>query len=203
MNQPRAAAAPVRLMERVAADTPGGERLKLCLQCGTCGGSCPSGPDMDQTPRALFALLMAGDDETVLRSNAPWYCVSCYHCTVRCPQAIPITDVMYALRRASLRAGLADDTDAPDFSETFIGYVEKYGRSFELGLATRYHLTHSPLQKIGHGPMALGMMFKDRLGLRPKRIEGLAQLKAILAKAKHMEEAQGALRILPGLQPRA
>ena len=189
MNQPRAAALPVRLMERVAADTPGGERLKLCLQCGTCGGSCPSGPDMDHTPRALIALMLAGDRDEVLKSNTPWYCVSCYYCTVRCPQQIPVTDVMYTLKRASVKAGLFDDSAAPDFSETFVGYVEKYGRSFELGLATRYHLTHSPLKKIGQGPMALGMMWKDRLGVRPTRIRGLAQLKAILKKAKALEGA--------------
>jgi len=46
--------------DEVAAGTPGGETLRLCLQCGTCGGSCPSGPDMDHTPRALFALMLAG-----------------------------------------------------------------------------------------------------------------------------------------------
>ena len=176
-------------MGEVIATTPGAETLITCLQCGTCGGSCPSGPDMDHTPRALFALVAAGERDAVLRSNTPWYCVSCYLCTVRCPQAIPVTDVMYTLKRLSVRAGLFDDSAAPDFSETFIGYVEKYGRSFELGLATRYHLTHSPLTKIGHGPMALGMMLKDRLAMRPARIKGIAQLRAVLAKAKILEGA--------------
>ncbi|MCJ7824769.1 MAG: hypothetical protein MUP44_07710, partial [Anaerolineales bacterium] len=40
--------------------TPGGKNLKTCLQCGTCGGSCPSAPDMDYTPRQLFAMIDAG-----------------------------------------------------------------------------------------------------------------------------------------------
>lgn len=176
-------------LSEVVAATPGGEALRCCLQCGTCGGSCPSGPDLDHTPRALFALLAAGERDTVLRSNTPWYCVSCYLCAARCPQAIPVTDVMYTLKRLSVRAGLFDDSAAPDFSETFIGLVEKYGRSFELGLATRFHLTHSPLTKIGQGPMALGMMLKDRLAVRPARIKGIAQLKAVLAKAKTLEGA--------------
>ncbi len=177
------------LQQQVIAETPGGERLRLCLQCGTCGGSCPSGPDMDHTPRALFALIAADERDEVLRSNAPWYCVSCYYCAVRCPQQIPITDLMYSLKRMSVRAGLCDDSAAPDFSETFIGYVEKYGRSFELGLATRYHLTHSPLRKIGQGPLALDMFLKDRLAMRPSRIKGLPQLTAILDKAKALEGA--------------
>jgi len=69
---------------RVIEATPGGEVLITCLQCGTCGGSCPSGPDMDYTPRALFAMIGAGMEDEVLRSNTPWYCVSCYYCMARC-----------------------------------------------------------------------------------------------------------------------
>lgn len=183
--------APRSFLGQVIAETPDGEKLRLCLQCGTCGGSCPSGPDMEHTPRTLFALIAAEEREAVLSSNTPWYCVSCYHCTVRCPQGIPITDLMYTLKRMSVREGRYDDSAAPDFSETFVGYVEKYGRSFELGLATRYHLSHSPLKKIGQGPLALGMFFKDRLRMTPSKIREIAQLKAILKKAKALE-AEGA-----------
>src|SRR4030042_73962 len=71
----------------------------LGLQCGPCGGSCPSGADMDHTPRALFAMINSGMREEVLRSNTPWYCVSCYYCTSRCPKEIPITEIMYTLKR--------------------------------------------------------------------------------------------------------
>ena len=176
-------------LREVAAATLDGERLQLCLQCGTCGGSCPSGPDMDHTPRHLFALVAAGKREAVLRSNTPWFCVSCYYCTVRCPQGIPITDVMSTLKRTSAREGVHADSAAPDFSRTFVEYVEKYGRSFELGLATRYHMTHHPLRMLGQGSLALDMVFKDRLGFRPIRIKGLAQLRAILDEARAIEGA--------------
>jgi len=176
-------------LSEVMRQTPGGEPLQTCLQCGTCGGSCPSGPDMDHTPRALFALVAAGEREAVLRSNTPWYCVSCYYCMVRCPQEIPVTDVMYTLRRMSARGRSHEDDAVPDFSRTFIDLVKRYGRSFELGLATRYHLTHSPLKKVSQGPLAIGMMLKDRLSLRPKRIRNLEGLKAILVKARAVEEA--------------
>jgi heterodisulfide reductase subunit C len=57
--------------ERVMAATPGGDLLRTCLQCGTCGGSCPSGPDMDATPRKLFAMIAANMEEDVLASNTP------------------------------------------------------------------------------------------------------------------------------------
>jgi heterodisulfide reductase subunit C/quinone-modifying oxidoreductase subunit QmoC len=97
---------------------------------------------------------------------------------------------MYSIKRKSIEAKLYDDSDAPDWSESFIGYIESYGRSFELGLATRYHLSHQPLKKIGLGTFGLGMLMRDRLALRPDRIEGIDQLRAILAKAKQLEVVQ-------------
>jgi len=170
---------------KVINQLPGGEKLKTCLQCGMCGGSCPSGPDMDYRPRKLFAMMLAGQDDQVLRSNTFWYCVSCYFCTVRCPQEIPITDIMYHLKHQAIEAGLYT-TDAVSFSETFIGWVERYGRAFELGLATQFYLTHRPLGALKMGPMALAMMSRGRLHLRPKRIKAIRQLGRILDKAKEI-----------------
>lgn len=170
---------------RIISELHGGEKLKSCLQCGMCGGSCPSGPDMDHTPRKLFAMIAAGQDEEVLRSNTFWYCVSCYLCTVRCPQEIPITDIMYHLKHQAIEAGLYT-TDAVDFSETFIGHVENYGRAFEFGLATQFYLAHHPLGGLKMGPMALGMLARGRLNLRPTRIKAVRQLRNILNKAKEI-----------------
>lgn len=178
-------------LEEVIERTPKGEALRTCLQCGTCGGSCPSGADMDHTPRALFAMILAGMKDEVLRSNTPWYCVSCYYCAVRCPQEIPVTDLMYTLKRMAIREGFYQESsaaDAPEFSGTFIDLVENYGRSFELGLATRYHLRHHPLHAIQMASnMGFRMMRRGRMNLTPTRIQGLPQLKAILAKAKELE----------------
>jgi heterodisulfide reductase subunit C len=178
---------PKTFFEEVMANTPGGEALRLCLQCGTCGGSCPSGEDMDYSPRRIFAMVEANMKDKVLRSNTPWYCVSCYYCMERCPQEIPITDIMYTLKRMAIAQGLYEDSDAPDWSQTFIGLVEQYGRSFELGLASRYHLTHRPLGKLSLGTFALDMLRRDRLALTPNPIKNVTQLKAILSKAKELE----------------
>ena len=174
-------------LDEVMSATPGDNRLNLCIQCGSCGGSCPSGAEMDHTPRRLFALIRADAREAVLRSNAPWYCVSCYYCTVRCPQDIHITDVMYTLKSMAIKAGLFHDAALPGFSETFVDYVEKYGRSFELGLATRFNLRHHPLSLAGMAPLGLGMLKRGRMDLTPHRIDGMAQLTAILDKAKALE----------------
>lgn len=178
------------LFDRVVAATPGNSHLGMCIQCGTCGGSCPSGADMEHTPRALFALINAGMEEQVLRSNTPWYCVSCYYCMVRCPQSIHITDLMYTLKRMSIQEGLyrqSTASDAPGFSQDFIFFVENFGRSFELGIAAIYNLRYHPLDMPKMMPMGLGMMRKRRMDLTPKRIKDMTGLKAILAKAKELE----------------
>ncbi len=89
-------------LDEVQPRTPGESRLLKCIQCGTCGGSCPSGADMQYTPRHIFAMIRADMRDEVLSSNTPWYCVSCYYCTVRCPQDVHITDIMYTLKRMAI-----------------------------------------------------------------------------------------------------
>ncbi len=178
---------PPAFLEQVMAQTPGEARLRMCIQCGTCGGSCPSGSDMDHTPRQIFAMVRAGMKDEVLRSNTPWYCVSCYLCTVRCPQEIHITDLMYTLKRMAIERGHYEERAAPDFSATFVDLVEEYGRSFELGLATRHLLRHRPLSAPSMAPMGWGMLSKGRMDLAPRRIRRMDQLRAILTRAKEVE----------------
>ena len=157
-----------KFLAEVIRETPNGERIKSCIQCGTCGGSCPSAQAMDHTPRMLFAMLRAGMREDVLKSNTPWICVSCYHCVVRCPQEIHITDVMYALKSMAIEAKLYQDSTAPDFSQTFIGMVEEFGRSFELGLASWHYLKHFPLRLPSMMPMGLLISWATPAAMVPR-----------------------------------
>jgi heterodisulfide reductase subunit C len=177
----------VRFLEEVSAATAGVARLEMCIQCGTCGGSCPPAADMDHTPRALFALIRAGYREEALRSNTPWICVSCYNCVTRCPQEVHITDIMYTLKGMAIKAKLFKDSTAPDFSQTFVDMVEQYGRSYELGLATRFILKHQLMRLPGTAPMGLGMLTRKRMSMRPKKIKGIDQLTAILNRAREVE----------------
>jgi len=177
-------------LAEVSADTPGVSRLEMCIQCGTCGGSCPSARDMDHSPRQVFAMIHADMKDEVLASNTPWYCVSCYFCTTRCPQEIHITDIMYTLKRMAIKANLYEDDTAANLSKTFVNQVENNGRSFELGLATRHYLRHQPLRLVGSASFGLGMLSKGRLDLTAQKIDGLGQLKAILNKAKELDKVE-------------
>lgn len=177
----------LRFLEEVSDATAGVARLEMCIQCGTCGGSCPVSADMDHTPRMLFAMIRAGFREEALRSNTPWICVSCYHCVVRCPQDVHIPDVMYTLKSMAIKAKLYRDSTAPEFSQTFVDMVENYGRSFEFGLATRHYLKHFPLRLPNMAPMGLGMLSKKRMQISPRRIQGMDQLTKVLSRAKELE----------------
>jgi heterodisulfide reductase subunit C2 len=174
------------LLEEVIAAAPGGQRIVHCLQCGSCGGSCPNGPDMQYTPRALFAMIHAGRRDEVLAANTMWCCVSCYLCTVRCPQKIPITDIMYALKRMAIREGKAKDTDAPALAKTFTDLVEKHGRSFEFGLASRFYLFNKPFAMLKMGPMGLSLFTRGRMSLVPTNIRRVDQLQAIIKRARQI-----------------
>jgi heterodisulfide reductase subunit C len=176
-------------LDDVMDSTQGDTRLEMCIQCGTCGGSCPSGADMDHSPRQIFAMIRADMRKQVFQSNTPWYCVSCYFCMVRCPQEIHITDIMYSLKGMAIKAGYYDEKGGSDFSNTFVDYVENYGRSFEFGLATRHNLRHQPLKLASMAALGLGMLTKGRMDLTPHKIDGLDQLQAILSKAKQLEGA--------------
>jgi heterodisulfide reductase subunit C/quinone-modifying oxidoreductase subunit QmoC len=107
---------------------------------------------------------------------------------VRCPQEIHITDIMYTLKSLAIEADLYEERVAPDLAGSFVGYVESYGRSFEFGLATRHYLRHQPLQLLGKAQMGWGMLSKDRLELTPTKIDNIDQLRAILQRAKEIEQ---------------
>ena len=171
-------------LEEVIEATPGGEQLVHCMQCGSCGGSCPSGAEMEYTPRTLIAMINANDRSAVLAANTMWACVSCYSCTSRCPQNIPITDIIYTLKRFAIAERRYHDTDAPALARTFTDFVDKYGRSFEFGLATGYHLLKRPVSMMKMGPMGLQMFTRGRMALLPTKIRQVEQLQAIINKAK-------------------
>ena len=106
---------------------PGGERIAECIQCGMCSGSCPVGYAMDINPRKMIAKLRAGRVDDLYRSNSIWLCVSCYNCTYRCPNNIPITDRLIASLREELLAG---GVGVPPELQAAFEKTARYGNPF-------------------------------------------------------------------------
>ena len=90
------------------------------------------------------------------------------------------------MKRLSISEGLATDTDAPALAKTFTDLVDKYGRSFEFGLASRYYLFNKPTSMLKLGPMGLSMFTRGRLSLIPTKIRQVGQLQSIIKKAKEI-----------------
>lgn len=175
-------------LEEVCA-IPGGEKVRLCIQCGACAGSCPTANIMDHTPRQIFAMVRAGLKEEVLSSNAIWFCVSCYKCTVRCPQGIRQTDIMYALKRLSIKYKYyPKNIHEPLLSKTFIKVVNKYGRNFEPEFLLKFFLRTNPLNLIKYFPFGLKLLASKRFSLFPGRIKKKKEFKIVIDKALELGE---------------
>lgn len=156
--------------------TPKGMKLLHCIQCGTCSGSCPLAGCMDHAPRELFGLIRDGDMEAVLTSNTPWYCVSCYQCMARCPQQIPVTDIMYVLKQMAAERGLSPaGHKLPDLYRAFSREIEAHGRVSEARVMARYGTRH-PLDMLAKAGLGLKLLARGRLELAPRSIDNCASL---------------------------
>jgi len=167
---------------------PGGEAIRLCKQCGTCAGSCPNANFMDYSPRKVIAMVRANMKEEVLRSNSMWWCLSCYLCTIRCPQEIHITDLMYILKQLAIREGYVQKRGrSSNLAKGIVENVRKYGRVWELEMMVRYYLRTNPLGLIGMAPFGLKLFLKGRMPLKPHRIKNRKQMRKIVKMAEAME----------------
>jgi len=167
---------------------PSGEKIKNCIQCGTCTGTCPVSAWMDITPRQTVALFRAGMIEEILHSRTIWICASCYSCRVRCPSGIYVTDMLYALKRLAMDKGIFPrNYPIHALSESFIANVYKYGRNFELGLGIKYLLATSPAKMISSAGFGLAMMRRGRMSVKPTKIRKVGDVRAIIDRAKQLE----------------
>lgn len=169
---------------------PSGERIKNCIQCGTCTGTCPVSYTMDITPRQTVAMFRAGLIDEILKSRTIWICASCYSCTVRCPQDIRVTDLLYALKRLAMEKKIyPDDFPVHALSNAFIGNVYKYGRNFEMGLGATYFLKTDPKKLFASAGFGLSMLKRGRMSIRPSVIKKVHEVRAIINRANQLEGA--------------
>ncbi|MHA1481293.1 MAG: CoB--CoM heterodisulfide reductase subunit C [Candidatus Thorarchaeota archaeon] len=88
--------------ELVAA---GADRIRTCIQCGTCSSVCPSGRRTAFRTRELMRKAILGLKEEVLSSPDLWLCATCLTCLERCPRQIKTTDAIIIMRNMAVDAG--------------------------------------------------------------------------------------------------
>jgi heterodisulfide reductase subunit C len=167
---------------------PAGERIKRCIQCGTCTGSCPVSYAMDISPRELIALFRAGEMETIMKSRTIWICASCYSCTTRCPSGIKITDIIYALKRTAMEKKY--ESKAPQvqiLANLFVQNLMAYGRLHEGTLIRKYYMKTNIWKMFGLIPLGKKMFATKRIAIFPKKIKQHESLSRIIKKAQEIE----------------
>jgi heterodisulfide reductase subunit C len=171
-------------------ETPGGEHILACIQCGTCTGSCPMAARMEHAPRQTIAMIRAGLRDEVLAGNSMWFCVSCYTCTVRCPRGVRPTELAHALESLASRHGYhVGGTRTPRLYRSFVDSIGANGRVHELGMMVKYYLGTGPLAALRLWKVGLQLFLHRRLPPRPTRIRGRAELADIIRKYREVRSA--------------
>ena len=160
---------------------PGCEKLKDCIQCGTCSGVCPLSIYMDFTPRQVIEMTRFDFKNEVLGSKTIWLCASCYACSVECPQQIGITDIMYELKQRAIKEKVYPrGLPTPVLAQEFTKMVHDYGRVNEILLATKMYMKTNPLAAMGMSTLGLSMIKTGRFSMIQEKIQGRADLARML-----------------------
>ncbi len=176
---------PADFLAEVAA-FPGGETIRLCMQCGNCTASCPAATYMDYSPAMTIAMIGAGLREEVLSSNTAWHCLACYNCTVRCPRGVKITDLMHALERLAFKYNKTNrGSTTPTLYRSFTRSIYSQGRIAEFTLMADFFIRTNPFRALGALPLAWSLLSHGRLVLGNPKIsqEAKKQVRTILDKA--------------------
>jgi len=91
------------------------EKLRRCIQCGTCSATCPTAYAMDYSPRQVWRMVQLGLKDEVLNSSTFWLCTTCKACQVRCPRGIDLMDAMISLKKYAFDK----DVNVPDGMKLF------------------------------------------------------------------------------------
>jgi heterodisulfide reductase subunit C len=164
------------------------EKVRACMQCGTCTGSCGSSYAMDYTPRQMWRMVQLGMKEELFNSKTFWLCSSCYYCTLRCPRGLPLTETIGALKRLAIAEGRYKEKKSPLFYKTFIITVRRYGRVRELELMTRSFISlKNPVAPFGFTPLGVKLMAKGKISPQMPTFFGPGKLDKIFRKVQELE----------------
>ena len=129
------------------ANTPGGENIKRCFQCGSCSAGCPVHEVSDSyNPRKIIRMILLGMRDEVLSTDFVWLCAACHTCRERCPQDAKISDIMTAVRNIAVKEGHIQ----PAFLQQ-LELINNQGKLFEIDefdnkRRERLGLPHLPLR---------------------------------------------------------
>nr|MDO8079994.1 CoB--CoM heterodisulfide reductase subunit C [Candidatus Freyarchaeota archaeon] len=108
------------------------ERLRACINCGTCTAGCPSGRRTAWRIKKIFRRAQLGLKEDALKDEGLWDCTTCYTCAERCPRKVPTTDAVRVIRNLAFRSGVANPRHL-----AVCGYLFRFGHAVPINDETR------------------------------------------------------------------
>jgi len=162
------------------------DSIRSCIQCGTCTASCPLSFAMDQTPRRMWRMVLAGREEELFRTRTFALCSACYCCTLRCPRGLPLTEAMAALKRLAAGRNLHKGTTL--FYRSFLDCVRRSGRLRETPFMMLYFISmKNPYLPIRFVPLAWKLLARKKVSLMP--VPPVSRpLEALFRKVEELEE---------------
>jgi heterodisulfide reductase subunit C len=80
------------------------KKVQVCYQCGTCVGGCPvAGVNEDFNPRKIMLALSRGEIAEIINNDLLWFCSYCHTCLERCPQKIPVSEIIVKLKNIAAK----------------------------------------------------------------------------------------------------
>ncbi len=171
---------PITVADEIAEKTF--QDVSLCYQCGKCSAGCPVRYYMDIAPNKIVRLVQLGFYDEALKSETPWLCAGCMTCSTRCPKEFDLAKFMDAVRELAIEKGVEiKQKDILKFHKAFLNQIEKYGRTYEVGLTAEYKMkTLNLLEDVDSAP---GMFIKGKLNLFPHKIKDRKSVKNIFKKS--------------------
>ena len=103
---------------------PGGEKIPLCFQCGTCTADCAIARFTDfYKPRKIARIVQLGLKDRLLKNDALWLCTTCFTCIDHCPQGVEVSSIVRALRNMSVK----ERKEMPFVFKVFASNIMKTG----------------------------------------------------------------------------
>ena len=81
------------------------ENINLCIQCGTCTASCPTGRRTAFRTRLIIRRAQLGFRSEVLSDESLWLCTTCSTCTQRCPRDVNPMEIFIGVRSLLVEEG--------------------------------------------------------------------------------------------------
>ena len=155
----------------VASSSPPEElsqALKACFQCRRCSAGCPVATFADHPPHRVVQWAREGAWDKAMAASMAWVCASCLTCSARCPNGVPIAELMDALKQMALEEKQdVAESDVLAAYQAFLKDVKSRGRLHELTMIGRYKF------KTGHflqdTKLGIALFLRGKLKLIPER----------------------------------